>query len=66
MRIRIANSTSIMGHNVRHTLGTNRLLDDLAQLELTFLLGNAMSCKATLDVVEKAERLVSFVNANHI
>jgi hypothetical protein len=64
MRIRKANGASIMCDNVRSTLRPDRLLHDLAQLELALLLGDSMSRVTAFDVVElKTTTLRNYVNS---
>jgi hypothetical protein len=54
-----------MGDDERHSIGTNWLLDDLAQLELSFGLGDAVDGEQALHVVEEEESLVGLLDAEH-
>lgn len=66
MRIRIAQSSGIMRDNVRHLFGPNRLLYDFAELVLPLLFLDTMRDETALDVIEKSECLVGFIDGNDI
>lgn len=65
-RVGVANGSSVMSHDVLHSLRSGRLLHHLAQLELTLNLGDTMHCESALHVVEQAERLPSLLDADHV
>lgn len=64
--IRVPNSTSIMGHQVRDSFCAYKDLSHFAQLVLGLLRCNTMNSKATLGVIDQTEVLSGLVNADDI
>ena len=64
--IRVPNSTSIMGHQVRDSFCAHKDLSHFAQLVLGLLRCNTMNSKATLGVLDQTEVLSVLVNADDI
>lgn len=65
-RIRVTDSTAVMGNNEGDTLGTNLHLTDLAELVLGLLIRDTVDNKATLNVVKDAEVLTSLLDLDDI
>lgn len=64
--IRVANSSSIMGHQMWDSFCAHKDLSHFAQFILGLLRCDTMNSKAALGVIDQAEVLSSFVNADHI
>ena len=64
--IRVPNSTSIMGHQVRDSFCAHKDLSHFAQFVLGLLRCNTMNSKATLGVIDQTEVLSGLVNADDI
>jgi len=62
----VADGSSIVGDDVRDTLGADGDPSDLEKLVGGFLGSDAMNGEATLDVVEETEVLPGFLNGNDI
>ena len=65
-RIRVTDSTAIVGGDVRDTLGTNHDLSNLAELVLGFFVSDTVDGETTLDVVDETEVFTSLFNADNI
>ena len=62
----VADSATIVGDDIGNTLCANSKLLHLAELVSRLLRGDAVDREATLDVVQKAEVLAGFFDADHI
>lgn len=65
-RMGVSNGSSIVSNNVRNFVGSHRLLDDFAELELSFLLVNFVSLELSLGIVEESEVLSCSFNADYV
>ena len=62
----VTDCSSIVGDDVRDTLGANGNSSDLEKLVGGFLRSDTVNGEATLDVVEETEVLPGFLNGNDI
>jgi hypothetical protein len=66
LRIRVANSTTIMCNKVGNSFLSELDSLNFAQLVLSLLIGDAVNGKSTLDIVDKTEVLTSLLKRNDI
>jgi hypothetical protein len=65
-RIGVTDSTTIMGGDVRNTLGTNEDLLDLTELVLGLFISDTVNSETTLDIIDKTEVFTSLFNRDDI
>lgn len=62
----VADGSTVVGHDVWDLVLADALLQNLAELETGFLLGDLDALEATLDVVEDAEVLAGLVDGHDV
>ena len=62
----ISESSTVMGNDVGHLVGSHGLSSDTAELELSFLGINLVSLESTFCVVEDSEELASLFNGDDV
>src|SRR5438067_1049245 len=66
IRVRISDSSSIMGYNVRNLVWSHRLFGDFAEFKGSFFLVNPVGLEPTLNIIKDTEELSSLFNCDDI